>query len=399
MKFLNKYGMILFLVMFVFISSLDAQSITIYKRKNYKGKSVVLTGDTPSLLAAGIDMNDKVKSLKLTGANSVAVYEHLNYKGKCRKFTSSVVNLAVHEVGSLGISSIKINADCPQRKGGIILYDKKNYKGESLRITSNKTYLPSFEVKSVKLDGVSSAALFMKSNYEGNCQVFSSDQPNFNKTDMLNNEVSSVKLNGNCRHNGPYMFIFEGKNYSGRRFRLTGNAANMDNRYWGQMKNKVSSLKMYNMSSAALYQDEDYNGKCYTMKANIPDMSTTRVKNNKLSSIKMSSACAENNSLKMRNNSAAVVKFAWQKKEYAGTPTGYETKRLAAGREVIMNFDPLTELEVTVFFIYPSMETADNFQNIKEKCSYSIKMDKNHMIFAKGTLINPACDHVEVMAP
>jgi hypothetical protein len=382
--------------MFAFISTANAVQVTIYKMKNFTGKSVELTGDVPNLMTLSTNMNDKVKSLKLDNATSVAVFENINYKGKCQQFTSDVVNLAVYEVGSLGVSSIKINADCPPPSTGIIFYDKINYHGTSKRITSDKTDLIYFKVKSVKLDGISSVALFTKSNYEGNCQVFTSDAPNFNSTDMVNNEVGSVKMNGNCNFSGPYMYIFEGKNYTGKRYRLTGDAANMDNRYWVVMKNKVSSLKMYNMNSAALYQAEDYNGKCHTMTANIPDMSNTIIKNNKLASIKLKSEChTTTNFLKMRNNSAAVVKFEWKNLEYGN----YEHKRLAVGQEVIMNFDPETNFEVIVYFIYPSTSTVTNFQEIKEKCRYKVIMNENHAIFAKGTLMNPSCEYVTIPGP
>ncbi|MBN2134297.1 MAG: hypothetical protein JW737_01070 [Acidobacteria bacterium] len=396
MRFVKNYLIVMFLFLYVFVSAADAAKVTIYKMKNFNGKSVVLTGDTPNLMDPAINMNDKVNSIKLDNAISVALFEHTNYKGKCQKFTSDVVNLDVHEIGTLGISSIKINADCPPPKNGIIFYDKKNYNGTSKKITSDESSLIYFKVNSVKLDGVSSVALFTKSNYEGNCHVFTSDVPNFDSTDMVENEVGSVKMNGNCNYSGPYMFVFEGKNYTGKRYRLTSDAANLDNRYWVKMKNKVSSLKMYNMNSAALFQAEDYNGKCYTMTANIPDMGSTIIKDNKLASIKLNSECGTTtNFLKMRNNSAAVVKFEWKNVELST----WEHKRLAAGQEIIMNFDPETNYEVVVYYIYPSASTLNNFQEIKEKCRYTVIMNDNHAIFAKGTLMNPSCDYVTIPSP
>ncbi|HDP94287.1 MAG TPA: hypothetical protein ENN40_02890 [Candidatus Aminicenantes bacterium] len=191
------------------------------------------------------------------------------------------------------------------------------------------------------------------------------------------------------------IIIYSKPNFKGKSVRLQANAPDLSNRFWGDMKNKVSSIKMFNMQSAALFKGENYNGVCHTMKSNIADLSTTTLGNNGLSSIKLAFQCNKTNFLKMRNNSAAVVRFDWKFED----SSVWETKRLAVGQELILNLDEEERLELVVFFVYPAMDTAGNFQDIKEKCRYTIIMNSSHFVFAKGSLINPSCEHVVVPTP
>ena len=395
MKSLSRKVFFAVFTLVILASTLSSAEIVIFSKVNFKGKSVTLAVNTSDLRVPTIDMNDKVRSFKIKNATSVAMFVKINYKGKCETFTGDVPNLLIKQVGIMGISSIKINATCPVKKAGAIFYKNKNFQGESKRVTANTGDLFFHPVKSVKLDGVSTVALFAKSNYQGNCDILAADQPNLKNTHLLDNLIGSVKLNGNCHYNGPYVILYEGKNYSGRPFRLTSGAPNLSNPYWGDMKNRVSSIKMFNMNSAALYKDEDYNGKCHTMTGNIPDLGSTTLKNNGLSSIRFNFQCQKTNSLKLRNNSVAVVRFDWKFEE----SWTWEKKRLAVGQEIILNLDEEKRLELVVYFVYPVPETNSNFQDIVEKCRYTIIMNSSHAVFAKGSLINPSCQHVIIPSP
>lgn len=377
-------------ILILMVSTLSSAEIVIFSEVNFQGRSVTLHVNASDLRVPTICMNDMVRSLKIKNASSVAVFENINFKGKCDTFTADAPNLLIKAVGILGISSIKINATCPVKKAGVIFYKNRNFQGESKRITADTNSLNFYPVKSVKLDGVSTVALFGESDYDGNCDILAADQPNLNNTNLLNNEVGSVKLNGNCRCGKPHVILYEGKNYTGRQFRLTSGAPNLSNRYWGDMKNKVSSIKMFNMNAAALYKGENYTGKCHTMKNNIPDLSATILGNNGLSSIKFNIQCTKTNFLKMRNNSAAVVRFDWKLEGFST----WQKKRLAVGQEFILNLDEEERVQLEVYYVYPAMDTASNFQDIVKKCDYTIIMNANHAVFAKGTLINPHCEHV-----
>jgi hypothetical protein len=363
---------------------------------NFKGKSVTLWTNAPDLRVPTIDLNDKVRSVKIKNATSVAMFENINYKGKCETFTGDVPNLLIKQVGILGISSIKINATCPQKQPGVVFFTEKNFQGESRRVTKDTQDFYDFHhVGSVKLDGVSTVALFAESNYDGNCDILAADQPNLKNTNLLNNEVGSVKLNGNCHCNKAYAIIYTDRNYTGRSFRLTHSVPELSNRYWGDMKNKVSSIKIFNMNAAALYPGEDYTGRCHTIKSHIPDLGATPLKDNGLASIRFNSQCRNTYFLKMRNNSAAVVRFDWKFEE----SSTWEKKRLAVGQEFILNLDEEERLQLEVYYVYPAMDTATNFQDIVLKCNYKIIMNASHMVLAKGTLINPSCEHVIVPGP
>lgn len=391
-----KRGMVLTVLMLVLVvSTLSSAEVIIYSEMNFQGRSVTLTSNAPDLRLPTINLNDKVRSIRIKNASSVALFTDINYKGKCETFTGDVANLLIKQVGILGVSSIKINAACPQKKAGVIFYKQKNFQGESERVTADTEFLSIHPVGSVKLDGVSTVALFAKSSYDGNCDILAADESDLNHTNLLENEVRSVKLNGNCRCNKAYAMLYTGKNYTGRSFRLTHGVPELSNRYWGKMKNKVSSIKIFNMNAAALYPGENYQGRCYTIKNHIPDLGQTPLKDNGLSSIKFNFECQNTKMLKLRNNSAAVVRFDWQ---FDGSST-WEKKRLAAGRELVLNLEEGKRLKLEVYYIYPAMDTATNFQNIVMKCNYTIIMNTGHMVLAKGTLINPSCEHVIIPNP
>ena len=90
-----------------------------------------------------------------------------------------------------------------------------------------------------------------------------------------------------------------------------------------------------------------------------------------------------------------MVRFDWKFDE----SSTWEKKRLAAGRELVLNLDVEKRLKLEVYFVYPAMDTASNFQDIVKKCEYTIIMNSSHIVFARGTLINPSCEHVVVPAP
>lgn len=290
------------------------------------------------------------------------------------------------------VLSNQINPASAPKTPGVIFYEKKNFRGPSKRITAN-THMLSMKISSLKLDGVSSVAVFSSSSFNGNCEVFTSDQPNLAATSIGDNTIESAKPNGNCRCSGPYVFLFEHNNYGGRRFRLTDSSADLSNRFAGNMDNKVSSIKMFNMNSAALYSDKNYNGKCHTMKSHIPNMANTVVKNDALSSIKFKAKCKEERFLKVRNNSAAVVKFSWLTNDPLHPR---ESVALAVGREKIFNYKLGTKINLIVYFGYPTANTATNMVDFKQKCSYNLTLNENYFVVAKGTLINPKCENVVI---
>jgi hypothetical protein len=278
---------------------------------------------------------------------------------------------------------------------GVRFYKNNNYKGKRKMVNSNNGHVPlSPEISSLKLKGVSSVAVFSGYNYNGNCQVFTSDQPNLSLTSIGDNTIKSVKINGNCKCSGPYMFLFENNNYTGRRFRLTKGASNLSSKNNGHMNDKVSSIKMFNMDSAALYRNTNYTGQCYTMKSHIPQMASTTVNDNKLSSIRFKSECEDGEKeryLKIRNNAAAVVKFSWQTNDPLWSGKSFT---LAVGQTKTIKYKFGTKIDITIYYGYPVPDTASNLIEFDEKCSFSFRLKDNHFIVAKGTLIKASCDNI-----
>ncbi|MBN2134827.1 MAG: peptidase inhibitor family I36 protein [Acidobacteria bacterium] len=360
--------------------------VILYKDKNFKGTVREITANVANLSLSPWYFHDQASSLKLEGVTSIAVYDLANFGGTCETITHDMANLGDSLIGNDKITSIKINADCGTGPA-VILYEKSNYGGKMLKVTrdvadlSGSAYKFNDITSSLKLDGATSVALYDHANYLGNCQVFNTNTGNLGGTNIEHDTVSSVRINGDCSFGGSYAMLYEDQNYGGRSVRVTDSMADLD---LSKFNDKLSSLKLFNLQSVAIYEHKSYMGKCQTIRnPNVADLKESAVKNDKASSIKLNKQCEDFVKLEIKNKGGFVIRFRFEN----GYPD-YEQRDLAALKSHTFSLRANESVHVIVYVIY----IGDNIVNTYEICNYEVPMDRNTKIETLGTLFNPHCE-------
>jgi hypothetical protein len=360
--------------------------VILYKDKNFRGTVREITTNVGNLSNSPWYFNDQVSSLKLEGITSIAVYDLENFGGTCETITKNMADLGDSFIGNDKITSIKINADCGTSPA-VVLYEKSNYGGKKLRLDrdvadlSGSAYKFNDITSSLKLDGATSVALYDHTNYRGNCQVFNTNIGNLGGTNIEHDTVSSVKINGDCSYGGGYAMLYEDRNFGGRSVRVTDSMGDLD---LSKFNDKLSSLKLLNLQSIAIYENKSYMGKCQTIRnPNVTDLSASEVKNDKASSIKLNVECDDFVKLEIKNKGGFIARFRFEN----GYPD-YEKRDLAALKSHTFNLRANRPVHVIVYSIY----IGDNIVNTYEICNYELPMDRNTKIETLGTLYNPHCE-------
>ena len=374
------------IIFFMGTFALFAQSkVILYKNYNYKGTERQISGNVADLSQSPWYFNNVASSLKLQGVSSIAVYELANFGGTCETITRDIPNLKSTFIGNDKISSLKLNANCGNAPA-VVLYEHRNYKGKKLRLTANAANLSSGSYKfnditsSLKLDGASRVSLYDQANFQGNCQTFTSNNSNLGNTNLEHDTVTSVKINSDCTFGGPHVILYQDRNFSGRSVRVTQSMADLD---LSKFNDKLSSLKLVNIGSIAVYEHDNFMGKCQTFTQDARDMSGSNVGNDKASSIRLNSACSNFTRLEIKNKSAAVIAF-WFDNYYPDS--GHH--KLATLRSKVYNLQSGRAVTIVIQFGYPGAFDI----SYSEECRYTIRMDKNTTVKALGTLFNPHCD-------
>jgi hypothetical protein len=198
MGFLISIVVLVISIAFPSILSAQIKMVTLYRFNNYGGKIVNITKNVPDLRDSTYDFNDMASSLRLMGVNSIAVFEGVNYTGKCQTFTSDQKNLSSTAIGANNISSIKLDAECQIHGPVIMLYEHNNFGGKYEEIRKDTANLGTLnfnnKASSMKLYGVTSAAVYEDKDFWGKCQTYTKNQLSL----ISNDTMSSIRINKKC---------------------------------------------------------------------------------------------------------------------------------------------------------------------------------------------------------
>jgi hypothetical protein len=180
----------------------------------------------------------------------------------------------------------------------VILYEKDNFGGKQLVLTANTadvTVSPYFYgqiASSIKLEGVSSVAVFDRVNFQGNCQAFTGNVASLKNTFIGNDSILSLKLNASC-DTGPAVILYEKKNFGGKKLKVSGDVPSLTGEKY-KFNDDADSIQLSDGAvSVAIYENEGYVGNCTTLTADTPDLDKTNVGRNRLTSLKVNQRCGE----------------------------------------------------------------------------------------------------------
>ncbi|NIO48371.1 MAG: hypothetical protein GTN73_02875 [Candidatus Aminicenantes bacterium] len=369
--------------------------VILYNLTNYRGRQMKITKSAPNLSSSPYKFDNMAASIKLVGVSSVAVYEDGNYRGWCETITRDIPNLAALDIGKNKISSIKLNARCASTGPSVILYERKNYQGNQIRIRGNKWVIDSkLKPSSLKLDGASSVAVYTGERYSGFCETFTKNVENLSKTSIGNNNIKSLKVNGNCGIVGKAVVLYENINYSGKQFIVTGDISNL--RQMG-FNNKVSSIKLFKVNSVGVFDQPGYRGACETITTNTANL---RFASDRVSSILLNFKCGR--VITVKNNAGFVIKAYYRISRGSIKTEGLRSdfprsveKNLRLGQTAEFSAEGNKPVDL-IIEMYTGLPTDDlKKAEIKQICRHHLDMKQDVTIIVTGTVFNPRCELIK----
>lgn len=211
-------------------------TVQIYADINYGGSSwgFPMGGNHPNL--GSISFNDRISSIRVPAGTVVAAFEHSNYEGRCETFRVNDSDLRNNLIGQDSITSLRIGQPCPPR-----LYDDGDYGGSYVNFVGDipdlGVYGFSDRGESLQLAQGSRVALFDQPNYQGLCEVFTSNDQNF-ENNPIRDRASSLRVNADC----PRQAVLFEHSYYGGEYLIVPGSIDMDwSDYW-DWKDRASSV-------------------------------------------------------------------------------------------------------------------------------------------------------------
>ena len=239
--------------------------ITIFEKKDYKGKKITLTSDFANLKK--VNFNDKISSIIIEkydrNSDAGSIYDDIDYEG-------TMYNLKVGDYNNLKeltwlndkATSIKVASGYK-----IIAFEHYDFKGKSLEIKEDQANLKTLDwndkISSMKVE-MSNIKLNVEDGFI--CRVygdsyFSGEYKDFdlvrvNNLNDWNDEISSIKISKNYQ-----ITIYEHSDFKGKKTTITSNNANLRTLKWND---KISSLVVENYYSESnvttIFEDSHFSG-------------------------------------------------------------------------------------------------------------------------------------------
>lgn len=228
--------------------------VILYSEQNYNeqepnnGRCTHLLSSHPDLGQLSVGDN-AVSSIRINGNYRVKLYGDINYGGPPEEVNQNDPNLDIRSLGEQ-YSSIKIipTSDCDKDADGVILYSGTGYEGACTRLLTN--------------------------------------EPDLGRTEVGDDEVSSVRINGDYK-----LTLFEDKDFKERSDEINHDEPNLDTRTLGNQYSsariEATNIKCDNTSRPGvyLYSEKKYKGNCYYTVSDIPDFDLTPITNDHLRSV------------------------------------------------------------------------------------------------------------------
>jgi hypothetical protein len=241
------------------------------------------------------------------------------------------------------------------QKPSLILYDTESFCDSSAKVILDADVLNlkilgfNDRAESVKLiGGLVSAALFEHANFQGKCLTVTSNIPDLKATSIGSNTISSVKLNATCENllqsfqQEKGAILYEHINFQGNKILIKSN--HPDLRMDG-FNDKASSIKLVNISKAAVYEDINFNGKCQTITGDTPSLIGSSIGNDSISSVKPGEECKKQIMLEVKSTAWFITRYVI---EYSD---GRIEKNISSGLTHKYNFAQGERLYIKAYYI------------------------------------------------
>lgn len=240
---------------------------TLWTDSRFKGKSFVVTADSPRL---PVGIAEAVSSIQLPKATSVAVFAEPDYRGVCDSFSTDVPTMGLSNVGHDHASSIKVGQLCPGTPV-VRVFKNTKYAGRAVELAFDVPDLKSIgldrAISSVKwLGPPKSLALYSLPGYGGTCRTVSWDEPG-SSFQSGNDFASSLRIDRPCPTSVAVQ-TFTTTKFGGSSQQFFADVPDTV----AASANNMSSIKVFGGKKAALYKDTWFRGACATVSGDTPKL-------------------------------------------------------------------------------------------------------------------------------
>jgi len=274
--------------------------VRLYTGANFRGQSVAVRGDTPSLVPLG--MNDRVESIQIPDGEAWEVCQDVDYGNQCQLLEGSIADLrsmgwggrisSLRRVNGGGYASSRVNGGYPSNRGygddaigtagvinGAVVFTDPNFGGQALTL---RGAVPSLvqsglndKISSIQIPDGEAWEVCQDVEYTNQCQVLTGSISDLRRMGW-NDRISSLRPVGSNtaayrRNNGVYgttgvdngegLVFFGRTGYRGASRSVTGGAINVG---WAARSIQVLDNRPWQVC--------DNTGDCVTITQSVPDV-------------------------------------------------------------------------------------------------------------------------------
>jgi hypothetical protein len=225
-------------------------------------KKAINADDYPNLntgkdaSGATLLLNDRIESVKVPEGHALVLYENKNFGGKSIVITANTPNIGTEMANKA--SSAKL-IDISTRKYAI-LFSRTDYRGYSRLYLSDEDGIDSLfndSAKSVKMQRGTAVVLYKDIYYKNTSWPFTQGAADIG---LAKGDVSSIKIR---KFSELKAIVWVNSGYKGKGLLIESNISNLGEKGMGD---NISSLKIFGNHTLTLYRYRDYRGtsKAYT---------------------------------------------------------------------------------------------------------------------------------------
>jgi hypothetical protein len=240
---------------------------------------------------------DAVSSVHVPAGSVVSLYQASHLTSRCETFTADDLDLSHNLVDSKTVSSLRLAGGCgqtsPPLAGVVQLCGSTNYGGCET-ITRDYDQLDQTTVfgdnaESVRVPPGTVVSLYENAGYQGACENFTANDPNFWNNPIGANTAQGIKIGTPCPDGAPkksvtFTHYYSDANYQGSAEALNG--TKLDTTSFG-----VSSVRVPYEGIARAYSEPGLHGVCETFAASNPNLVNSPLGDNGIRSMETGGGC------------------------------------------------------------------------------------------------------------
>lgn len=272
----------------------ERPGVTLYEHEGFRGRSVKFFEDDPYLKDNPLGQ-DWASSAEVDPGCEVTLYEDIDYGGRSATLWEDVARLSNVGIGNDRVSSVRVYCE---RRGNRGQYGNRDSYGNRDQY-DNRDYRDQNDY-GYNDSAFAGVTLFAGVDYSGRSEIFVDDDNRLNNNTIGDNAALSLQLSPGCQ-----VTVYDSYDYGGRSVTYTQSVRDITQTRFGRVG--VSSIRVdcsrattprppgnrvpAQRRGVTLYRDNDYRGRSETFYVDHPDLRSSSVGQDSVSSLRVDPGC------------------------------------------------------------------------------------------------------------